>query len=150
MKKQCYEYGAVITTLHFSSKLMNRNTKLEGFTLNQLDRSVRRKHSSILGPFISYKEKKFCEYSSWGLYYKTFYGSNCCCIIISQSVCHFLSLPLQSNISRQGSIMPEQSPILESALIVGSWSCPQIIGQGGSDRKSQTLQLITIRQQLLP
>jgi hypothetical protein len=36
-----------------------------------------------------------------GLYYKTFYGSNCCCIVISESVCHFLSLPPWPNICRQ-------------------------------------------------
>ncbi len=30
---------------------------------------------------------------TWGLYYKTFYGSNCCRIIIRQCFCHFLSLP---------------------------------------------------------
>ncbi len=29
----------------------------------------------------------------WGLYYKTFYGSNCCFIVISQSVWLCMSLP---------------------------------------------------------
>ncbi len=34
----------------------------------------------------------------WGLYYKTFYGSNFCCIVISQTVCHYQSLPTWSSI----------------------------------------------------
>ncbi len=85
----------------------------------------------------------------WGLYYKTFYGSNCCHIVMSQSVCHFLSLSPQSNIWGQGSIIPKQSHILDSALKVGSQSCPQILGQSGSDRKWHTLQLVMIWQQFL-
>ncbi len=40
---------------------------------------------------------------------KLLYGSICCRIIISQSVCYFLSLPPQSNIWGQGQIIPEQS-----------------------------------------
>ncbi len=39
--------------------------------------------------------------NTWGLYYKTFYGSNCCRIVISWGVCHFLSLPPWPNICRQ-------------------------------------------------
>ncbi len=62
-----------------------------------------------------------------GRYYKTFYGSNCCRIVISQSVCHFLSLQPQSNIWGQGLIILEYSHILDSALIVGSQSCTQIL-----------------------
>ncbi len=85
-----------------------------------------------------------------GLYYKTFYGSNCCRIVISQSVCHFLSLPAWPNICRQ-----DQEPTISAESSMGLYSgmiepCPQISGQGGNDRKQQTLQLIMIRQQLLP
>ncbi len=85
-----------------------------------------------------------------GLYYKTLYGSNCCRIVISQSVCHFLSLPPWPNICWQ-----DQEPAIGAESIMGLYSgmiepCPQILDQGGSDRKQQTLQLITVRQQLLP
>jgi hypothetical protein len=31
---------------------------------------------------IKYNRKKLCEYQPGGLYYKTFYGRNCCRIII--------------------------------------------------------------------
>ncbi len=49
------------------------------------------------------KAFRYCkndEYYKLGLvlYYKTFYGSNCCQNMISQSVCHSQSLPHQSNI----------------------------------------------------
>ncbi len=37
-----------------------------------------------------------------GLYYKTFYGCNCCHIAISQSVCHCHSLSPQSKFCKQG------------------------------------------------
>ncbi len=85
-----------------------------------------------------------------GLYYKTFYGSNSCRIVISQSVCQFLSLPPWPNICGQDqepTISAESSMVLYSGMIE---PCPQILDQGGSDRKWQTLQLIMIRQQLLP
>jgi hypothetical protein len=42
--------------------------------------------------------------NSWqilGLYYKTFYISNCYRIAISKSICHFLSLPPLSTICGQ-------------------------------------------------
>jgi len=28
----------------------------------RLEKATRNRHSSLLGPFVSYKEKKFCEY----------------------------------------------------------------------------------------
>ncbi len=82
-----------------------------------------------------------------GLYYKTFYGSNCCRIIISQSVCNFLSLPPRPNICGQ-----DQEPTISADSSMGLYSgmiepCLEILDQGGSDRKWQTLQLIMIQQQ---
>ncbi len=77
----------------------------------RLERLAMDKHSSLLRTILNYGCKKFYNIGPRGLYYKTFYGSNCCCIIISQNVCHFLLLPPQSNIWRQASIMPEQSPM---------------------------------------
>ncbi len=104
------------------------------------------KNIILLRPSINNEAPPFTR----GIYNKNFYCSNCCRIVISYTVCHFLSLPLQSNIWGQGLIIPEQSPKLDSALKVGSQSCPQILSQGGSDRKWQTFWLIRIRQQLLP
>ncbi len=40
-------------------------------------------HSSSFGLVISNEEKKFYNIYTWGLYYKTFYSSNCCPIVIS-------------------------------------------------------------------
>ncbi len=89
------------------------------------------------------------KYFTRGLYYKTFYGSDCCRIVISQSVCHILSLPSWPIICGQDqkrTISAESSMGLYSGMIE---PYPQILDQGGSDRKWQTLQLITIQQQLL-
>ncbi len=44
----------------------------------------------------------FCTIDSQGLYYKTFYGHDQLCTIISQNVCHFQLLPSQSNKSGLG------------------------------------------------
>ncbi len=44
---------------------------------------ARYKHSSLFGLDVSDKEKKVYNTDTWGLYYKTFYGSNYCRIIIS-------------------------------------------------------------------
>ncbi len=90
------------------------------------------------------------DITSWGLYYKNFYGSNCCRIVISQNVCDFLSLPPWPNICGE-----DQEPAIRADSSMGLYSgmmesCPQILDCGGSDRKWQTLQLITIWQQLLP
>ncbi len=57
----------------------------------------------------------------WSLNCKTHYCSNCCCIIISQSVCHYRSLLLQYNICGQGQSLPLWlSSIRNSTLVVGS------------------------------
>ncbi len=82
---------------------------------------------------------KFLLISSWGLYQKTFYSSNCCRVVISQSVCHFLSLPPWPNTCGQ-----DQEPTISAESSMGLYSgmiepCPQILDQGRSDRKWQTL-----------
>ncbi len=61
------------------------------------------------------------------LYYKTFYGSNCCRIVISYSVCHFLSQPTWPNIRGQ-----DQEPTISWESSMGLYSgmiepCPQIL-----------------------
>ncbi len=66
-------------------------------------------------------------------YFETFYGSICCCKLISQSVCHSYSPPPQSNICGQGWSIQEENPLLDSSLMVGSWSCTPILDQGESD-----------------
>jgi len=38
------------------------------------------KQSSLLRTFASYRIKKVYNIGPWGLYYKTFYGSNCCSV----------------------------------------------------------------------
>ncbi len=48
------------------------------------------------------RRKKFYNINTCGLYNKTFYGRNCCCIVISQSVDNCYSPTPQSNIWRQG------------------------------------------------
>ncbi len=107
-------------------------------------------HSNLVQNFVNYGRKMFYRIGPRGLYYKSFYGSNCCHIVISQSVFHFLSLPPQPNICG-----PDQEPTISAESSMGLYSgmiepFPQILDYGGSDRKWQTLQLILIRQQLLP
>ncbi len=62
---------------------------------------------------------------SRGLYYKMFYNSNCCCIVIRQSVCHCHSLP----------------PLeFSKGLLSGRLQpCLQILGQSRSEQQWQTL-----------
>ncbi len=82
---------------------------------------------------------------------KIFFARYCYHVVISQSVCHLHSLlPLYSDICEKVWSLPEWSLLRDSTLIVGSQPCPQILVQGGSDRKWQTLQLISIGQQLRP
>ncbi len=52
-----------------------------------------------------------------GLYYKTFYNSNCCRIVISQSICHFLSLSPWLNICWQ-----DQEPTISAESSMGLYS----------------------------
>ncbi len=113
----------------------------------RLERLAKDKHFSLLRKSVNYSRKKFYSTSTWDLYYKTFYGSNCCHIVINQSVCHFLSLSSWPNIRGQ-----DQEPTISAESSMGLYSgmiepYPQILEKGGSDRKWQTLQLITI---LLP
>jgi hypothetical protein len=49
---------------------------------------------------------------SWDLSYKTFYGRNCCCILLSYSVCHCHSLTIQTRLEVTGSI--KRSSLLQS------------------------------------
>ncbi len=66
--------------------------------------------------------------SQCDLSYKTFYNCNCCCIIISQTVCHFPSLPPQS---KAGSYQRQPLRGLHSN---GSLPpCLQILDQGGNE-----------------
>ncbi len=74
------------------------------------------------------------------LYYKIY---NCCCIVISQSVCHSHLLPPYSNISG-----PSQEPTvrLKFTNFNRLQPYPQILAQVGREWRRQTLQLITIKQ----
>ncbi len=79
-----------------------------------------------------------------GLYYETFYSCNCCRISISQSGCHFRSNRIFSVFSGKAGAYR----LWDSTLMVFSQVCLKILDQGVREWKWQTLQLITIRQQL--
>ncbi len=69
----------------------------------------------------TYRGSKHALLRYWSLNCKTHYCSNCCCIIISQNVCHYRSLLLQSNICGHGWSLPLWlSSIRNSTLVVGS------------------------------
>ncbi len=77
----------------------------------------------------------------WGLYYRSFYGCNCCHIVISQTVCHCQSLPPLSNICKQF-----QDPTIRVKSRNGLHSgrlqlCPQILDQHISDLQWQRVYL---------
>ncbi len=79
-----------------------------------------------------------------GWQYKTLNSSNCCYILIRQSVCHLHSLPPQSVIYWQGQ---EPTITLQSRKGLHSGNLQprlQLLDQCGSEWKWQTLQLITI------
>ncbi len=58
-----------------------------------------------------------------GLYYKTFYCSNCCFIVISQIAWHGQSLLHQSSVCSLGCRLPEWNLLWYSTLMVGSQPC---------------------------
>ncbi len=75
---------------------------------------------------LAYKVNRFLRFAwpclfsfFWGLYCKTFYGSNFCRIVLSLSVCHCQSLPPQYSICRQGMSLPECSRLQDLTLMVG-------------------------------
>ncbi len=74
-----------------------------------------------------------------GLYYKTFYVHSVCRIVISQSVCHGLSLPQQSSICGQG-LEPTIKGQSSDGLHSGRTQLQlQILDYGGRDRLANTL-----------
>jgi hypothetical protein len=58
-----------------SSLTQERNSRLE--------ETAGDKHSSLIGQFVSYEEKRFIKLPPRGLYYKTFYGRNLRILVIS-------------------------------------------------------------------
>ncbi len=61
-----------------------------------------------------------------GLYSKRIYGNNFDRVVISQSVCSYQLLPPQSSICSQDWILPEQSPLRDLTIMVGSQTCHQM------------------------
>ncbi len=77
-----------------------------------------------------------------GLYNKTFYCSNCCRIVISQSVCYCQSLPPQPNICKLDLNLLEWSPLQNSPLCIASQPFLQILDQGGSSHNGKHSSLL--------
>jgi hypothetical protein len=91
------------------------------------------------------------------LYYKTFYGCNFYCIVMSSVSVRSIyfqprlifegkarSLPLKSS-HIMGSTLASSSPkiilptLYDSTVMVGSWPCPKILDEAGSKWIEQTL-----------
>ncbi len=75
-------------------------------------------------------------------------GPYCCRIVMKESACHYHLPPSQPNICRQGWSLPQWSHLWGSSLMVGCQSCPQILDKDEREWQWQTLQLITLWQQL--
>ncbi len=92
----------------------------------------------LQGPGSHKYEASLKVYSSGpqSLYCNSFYGSNFCSVITSQSVCLFLSHPRLILAGKARSLPLDSGP------------CMQFLVKGGNEWQLQTLQLIAKRQQL--
>ncbi len=65
------------------------------------------KHLRLLRTFVNYRRKKFCNIDTRGQCYKTFYVRNLRIFVISQSVCPWQAVPVQSIVCGQGMSLPQ-------------------------------------------